>query len=554
MKRREFLKKSFGATLIGAGILTAKENVKKSAPNILFVIADDWSWVHSGITGCEAVETPNFDRVARKGVFFNNAYCSAPSCAPSRASILSGRNGWELEEGAVLWGQFPSKFKVYPEILEEHGYHVGFTGKGWAPGNLEDSGRSQNPAGREYNEIRQRPWTEFGVTNEMFDVDYAANFEVFLKEKKEDQPFCFWLGTIEPHRAYAEGIGIRRGRDPEKVKVPEFLPDTPRVRSDILDYLSEVEWVDLQLGRVLKTLKKNGELDNTLIVVTSDNGMPFPRAKANLYEYGTHMPLAICWGEKIIGGRTVDDFVSFTDFAPTFLEAAGVKVPEEMSGKSLMPQLLSKKSGKIDPERNVVFTYKERHAWSNPGGLATPMRSIRRDEFLLIWNICPDRFPAGHELLEYNWNLIPFGDVDDGPAKEEVLACKNQKENRKYYDRAFSKRPELELYNVEKDPFQLNNLADKNSFASTRDTLLNELKTYLMKTGDLRMEGRGEIYERTPYYCTQGLETGNLWRKEWEQADEEERQAAYKRTRELIQKNLKKMQEITGESVIPTQE
>ena len=548
ISRRNFLKTTLGmgAAAVATGMLKAKNKKTSSSPNILFCIADDWTWIHSGIEGCDAVDTPNFDKVAQKGVYFKNAYCSAPSCAPSRASILAGRNGWELEEGAVLWGQFPAKYKVYPEILEEHGYHVGYTGKGWAPGDIEDSGRTRNPAGKEYNEIRQRPWTEFGVTDEMFDVDYAANFATFLKDRKNDQPFCFWLGTIEPHRAYAEGLGKRRGKDPQAVELPDFLPDTPRVRSDILDYLSEIEWVDIQLGRVLDTLERKGELDNTLIVVTSDNGMPFPRAKANLYEYGTHMPLAICWGNEIKGGRKVDDFVSFIDFAPTFLEAAGIEVPEEMSGQSLMPQLLSERSGQIDPQRNVTFTYKERHAWSNPGGLATPMRSIRKDNFLLIWNIRPERWPAGHELPEFNWDMWPFGDVDHGPAKEEVLACKYDEKHRKYYDWAFSKRPEFELYDIAADPYQLNNLAKNPKYKKQRESLFKNLKQYLTETGDLRMQGRGEVYERTPYYCTQGLETGGLWLKEFQELNLKEREKAYNNARKQLRVNLKKLREITG--------
>ena len=543
--RRTFLKTTLGAAA-AAGFYCAGE-VSASRPNILFVIADDWSWVHSRIAGCKAVETPNFDRVAQKGVLFNNAYCSAPSCAPSRASILTGRNGWELEQGAVLWGQFPARYPVYPDILEKHGYHVGSTGKGWAPGSIEDSGWTHNPAGKGYNDIRQRPWTEFGVTDEMYDVDYAANFKIFLNDRAADQPFCFWLGTLEPHRAYARGLGKRRGKDPDAVSVPGFLPDTPEVRSDILDYLSEVEWVDLQLGRVLKTLEENGELDNTLIVVTSDNGMPFPRAKANLYEYGTHMPLAVCWGDRIKGGRTVDDLVNFIDFAPTFLEAAGVPVPETMTGNSLMPLLLSEQSGQIDPNRNTTFTYKERHAWSNPGGLATPMRAVRRDHFLLIWNMRPERWPAGHEVPDFNWDMWPFGDVDHGPAKEEVLACKYDPEKRKYYDWAFSKRSEFELYDIEQDPFQLNNLADNPDYRSRRESLFKILKQYLEKTGDLRLQGRGEVYERTPYYCTQGIETGGLWLEEFEKLDRKGRRQAYENARRILRENLNKLHQLTGE-------
>ncbi|MHC4620585.1 MAG: sulfatase-like hydrolase/transferase, partial [Planctomycetota bacterium] len=118
--------------------------------------------------------------------------------------------------------------------------------------------------------------------------------------------------------------------------VPESLPDVPEIRSDILDYYLEIEWYDQHLGRMIKLLKDMGELDNTLVVVTSDNGMPFPRAKANLYDLGVRMPLAVRWGGRVRGGRVVDDFISLTDLAPTFLEAAGLQVPAQMTGRSLV--------------------------------------------------------------------------------------------------------------------------------------------------------------------------------------------------------------------------
>ena len=222
---------------------------------------------------------------------------------------------------------------------------------------------NRNPAGYKFNDLKDTPYAEQGGAKYISDIDYAANFKKFLDEKPEGTPFSFWYSAFEPHRPYDKGLGKRIGIDPSKIKVPAFLPDNEEVRSDIADYLAEIQWFDHHLQTMIDILREKGELDNTIIVVTSDNGMPFPRAKANLYEYGTHEPLAIYWGKNIKGGRTVSDLVSFTDFAPTFLEAAGVKVPEEMSGKSLMPVLKSEKQGAVDPSRNRVITYRERHAW-----------------------------------------------------------------------------------------------------------------------------------------------------------------------------------------------
>ncbi len=544
VSRRKFMT-TMGLGIASMSLISKCQNTYTGKrPNILFAIADDMSWVHAGIMGCKEVNTPHFDWLAENGVLFENAYCSAPSCAPSRASVLTGRNGWELEQGAVLWGYLPSKYRTYPDILEENGYHVGYTGKGWGPGDLKDAGRERNPAGIEYNQIRNRPWREFGNATEIWDVDYAENFKVFLKENKDHKPFCFWVGALEPHRWYAEGIGKRMGKNPDNVKVPEFLPDTPEVRSDILDYLAEIDWYDIQMGRILDVLREKGELENTLVVMTSDNGMPFPRAKANLYEYGTHMPLAVYWGDQMKGGRKVKDFISFKDFAPTFLEAAGVPVPQNMSGKSFIPQLLSDKSGQIDSKRNVVHTYKERHAWSYPQGDICPMRSIRKENMLLIWNARPEMWPAGHELPEYNWDMMPFGDVDEGPSYLNVLSMKYDVSNQKYYNLAFGKRPEFELYDVIEDPYQLNNLADKEAYQATLSHLKKELTSYLKETGDLRMFGKASVYQNTPYYCTKGLESGGLWLKEWQALNLKEKDAARDRARQWIMDKLERVRKL----------
>ena len=246
-------------------------------------------------------------------------------------------------------------------------------------------------------------------------------------------------------------------------------------------------------------MEERGELENTLVIVTSDNGMPFPRSKSNLYEYGTHMPLAIMWKNEVKGGRRVSDFVNFIDFAPTFLEAAKLEVPENMTGKSLMPILLSEKSGQLDESRNRTFSYKERHGLSQPEKAPCPFRSIRKDDWLLIWSPKPGMWPAGHIKPKYNWCHCSFGDVDGSPTKYRLMELA-EKGDSLYYKLAFAKRPEYELYDVRKDPYQLNNLADDPNYQDVRDQLIAELEAYLTKTNDPRMSGRGEIFKNAPYY------------------------------------------------------
>jgi N-sulfoglucosamine sulfohydrolase len=477
-----------------------EEFVVDDRPNILFAIADDMSWLHTGFSGCKAVQTPAIDYLAQNGAWFRNAYCSAPSCSASRASILSGRNGFELKEGACLWSIFPAEFKTYTEYLEESGYFIGYTGKGWGPGNWKDGGRERNPAGEEYNDITKVPFEKLNENNTVSHIDYAANFQQFLKDRPEGKPFCFWYGATEPHRDYLKGIGQIMGKRIEDVEVPGFLPDVPEIRNDILDYLVEIEWFDLHLGKIIDLLRETGELENTVVIVTSDNGMPFPRAKSNLYDYGTHMPLIIYFKKMIPGGRQIDDLVSHTDLAPTILEIAGLAVPKEMSGKSLVEILNSNISGLVDPSRNRVFTFRERHAWVQPSGKIFPMRAIRKDNFLLVWNPEYDMFPAGHPDPRYNFNSYPYGDVDNSPSKDFLLSVKESKGLSWYYDLAFAKRKEFELYNLTDDPFQLKNLAGIQEYNETKYRLTKELKEYLIERGDLRMKGEQEVYFKAPYY------------------------------------------------------
>ena len=145
--------------------------------------------------------------------------------------------------------------------------------------------------------------------------DFAKNLEEFLKERRPGQPFCFWIGTTEPHRPYERDSGIHAGKNSANVIVPHYLPDTDVVRRDLLDYAMEVEWGDSQFGRALAVLEAAGELDRTLVVMTSDHGMPFPRVKGQIYEDGFHLPFAMRWPGHITAGRVVEDFVNARDFA-----------------------------------------------------------------------------------------------------------------------------------------------------------------------------------------------------------------------------------------------
>ncbi|MSU51348.1 MAG: hypothetical protein EXS37_20050 [Opitutus sp.] len=468
-------------------------------PNILFAISDDQSWAHTSAEGCAFVRTPAFDRVAREGVRFTHSFAASPSCTPSRSAVLTGRHIWQIGEGGVLYGTMPKAYPPFTHLLQDAGYFTGFTGKGWGPGEWEPGGLPRHPIGREFNQKRMTP-----VPHETIDArDYAANFDAFLQERPAGAPFFFWFGATEPHRVYEQGVGVRNGKRTRDVTVPPYWPDTEEIRSDLLDYAYEIEWFDAQLARMLAKLESIGELDNTLVVVTSDNGMPFPRAKVNLYDPGVRMPLAVRWPKHVPAGRVVDDFASHLDFAPTFLEAAGVAIPLRITGRSLLGVLRSTKAGRVDPTRNAAYTALERHTWCRPDGGTYPIRALRTDDFLYLRNFAPDRWPTGGPEF-ISSNKTPHGDADGAPIKTFMEEPGNQRKFPVQFALCYGKRPIEELYDVRKDPDQIHNLAADPAFRAVCEKLWAQLRAYLEKTDDPRIKDRdpwqGYAYRQTVGY------------------------------------------------------
>jgi uncharacterized sulfatase len=475
-----------------------EESTRK--PNILIAISDDQSYPHTSAYGSRMVQTPAFDRIASEGVLFNNAFVASPGCSPSRAALLTGLNCWQIEEAGTHASSFPARYKVYPDWLEEAGYFIGYTHKGWSPGDWAISGRNRNPAGIDFSSIVLEPPFS-GIAS----TDYAANFKDFIEKKPKDQPFYFWFGSSEPHRVYEEGSGLFSGKRLEDAEVPAYYPDTEEIRSDFLDYALEIEWFDMHLARMISLLEEIGELDNTIIVVTADNGMPFPRAKANLYEDGIHVPLAIRWGDNVKGGRIVDDLVSLIDLTPTFLELAGYQgeVLDVLEGKSLRNILESEKQGLVDESRTAVFSSRERHSSSRWNNLGYPQRSVRTQKYLYIRNFAPDRWPAGApQKLTSDGMPEPmhraYHDIDACPTQDFLVANHDHSQYGSYLQLAVGKRPAEEFFNIEKDPYCLNNLA---SDANHQQELLHHrelLGGYLMKTNDPRVTGNGDVFESYP--------------------------------------------------------
>ena len=469
--------------------LAVSQAAETKRPNILIVINDDQSWLECSAYGNSSVPTPTFDRVAKAGVLFTRGYCSAPSCAPARAALLTGRNFWELEQGAFIQAWLPAKFATLPERLEAAGYHAGYTGKGWGPGVKEPTGKRADPAGKAWNSVRIKSPPE-GISN----VDYTANFTQFLDAKPQDKPFYFWAGLFEPHHPHAPDGHLKIGVGLDAVKIPGFIPDTPGVRRARGDYLYEVQHADRTLGALLKLLEERGELHNTLVIVTGDNGSPIPRAKANVHDWGVHVPLAMMWPARAPAGRTVSDFVGFPDLAPTILEAAGLPLPPETSGRSVLKTLLSKSSDRVDPARDFTVNGVEWHGNLPPIDIAARMIRDERFQYIVNFSSTPrgetderarqpdDRYAANAEKLD----VLPL-----------LRAHPERPELQRFIQLILAPRPREELYDCVADPDQLQNLADKPEFAVVKAKLRARLEAYQRQTNDPRITGDMAIYAET---------------------------------------------------------
>jgi N-sulfoglucosamine sulfohydrolase len=502
-------------------------------PNILFAFADDWGKYASAYAALEktpgpntALQTPAFDRVAREGALFTQAYVTAPSCTPCRSSLLSGQYFWRTGRGAILQGaQWDPRIPSFPLLLHDAGYHIGQTYKVWVPGTPADAPYGEKKyeyesAGRNFNQFSQevtravKNGASLDAAKQRLYDEVIANFQSFIDAREDDKPFCYWFGPTNVHRKWIKGSGKRLWNlDPDALKgnMPKFLPDTHTVREDLVDYFGEVMAFDAALELLMKKLEEMGELDNTLIVVSGDHGAPgFPRGKTNLYDFGTAVPLAVRWPKGgVTGGRVIDDFINLMDLAPTFCEAGGVTPPAVMTGRSIVDILKSGKSGIVSPDREWVITGRERHvAKARDNNLPYPQRALRTREYLYIRNFKPDRWPEGNpynitndetpseeELTENTFATL--ADMDASPTKAWLV--QNRTSVPELYDLAFGKRPEEELYDLKNDPDQIHNIAADPAYTNALQSLSSQLMAELRRTGDPRVTGDGTTYDKPPF-------------------------------------------------------
>jgi N-sulfoglucosamine sulfohydrolase len=476
-------------------------------------------------TANDLIRTPHMDRVGAEGVAFRLAFVSAPSCTPCRSALLSGQHFWRTGRGAILQGAlWDPSIPAFPLLLREAGYHIGKSHKVWSPGRPVDApyGGQQHAyeaAGRRFNQFSQNvtrmvaEGKSVAEAKEELFAEVRGNFDAFLADRQPGQPFCYWFGPVNVHRQWTRGSGLALwGLDPDGLegKMPPALPDVPEIREDLADYLGEIMAFDAAIGVLLDKLEAIGELENTLVVISGDHGAPgFPHGKCNLYDFGSSVPLLVRWG-RAPGGRIIDDPVSFTDLAPTFLEAAGLNPPEVMTGRSLLGILRSKRSGTVEPHRDAVFIGRERHVENaREEFLPYPQRAIRTREHLYIVNFEPDRWPMGDprgitpqsapdaEALTQN-TRVTLADEDAGPTKAWMVANRNDPKWRPFFERAYGKRPREELYVVSEDPHQLRNMAADPAYADLRARLNARLMAELEGTGDPRVVDGGRYFETPP--------------------------------------------------------
>ncbi|MBC7979674.1 MAG: sulfatase [Armatimonadetes bacterium] len=442
-----------------------------SKPNILFIIADDASLHFGAAYDCSWVKTPHIDRLAKQGLVFTNAYTPTAKCAPSRSAILTGRNPWQLGAAANHQPIFPPQYKAFTEAVHNAGCHTGSLGKTWGPGEALTT------------EGKPRDW---GMAK--------CDFQKFLSTRPKDAPFFYWFGSANPHRPYKPGAEIAAGERLAAIqRVPAIWPDIDTVRNDMLDYAAEIEAFDAEVGDHLKALEESDEAENTLIIVTSDNGMPFPRSKGHNYDISNHLPLIACWPNGIKNpGRRVDELISFIDFAPTFLEILGMDAAKSGMSRITGQSFTDLLRDKPEHDRSRVILGRERNDLNaRPGtesGLGYPIRAIREGKLLYLHNFTPDRWPCGNPELELK-------DTDKGPTKNWIEGLG---ENNPFWQLAFGKRPKEELYDIKADPDCLNNLATHAEHRTDVLSLRGKLMTELKKQGDPRVLGQGDAFDNYP--------------------------------------------------------
>jgi N-sulfoglucosamine sulfohydrolase len=411
MNRREFLAAAPTTGLATAASASAQVSPRQR-PNILFLISDDHSFPDLGCYGNHAVRTPNLDRLAAEGMRLDHCFVASPQCSPNRSAIFSGCTPHTIGTSRLHTPMPPWETTV-TDLLKQHGYFTGLFRK------------------HHQGQVFQNKLDFYGPPK--------TPFRAFVDRLPKDKPFFLQFGSTDPHRPYRPGA-IAEPHDPAKAIVPPYLPDTPEVRQDIAHYYDYITRFDAECGELLQLLRERGLLENTLVIVTGDNGQPFPRAKGTLYDPGIRVPGIAWWQGRIAPGSVSKELISHVDLAPTWLEAAGITIPEKMQGQSFLNLLTGK------PHKGREAVYSERNWHDN----FDPQRSVRTARYKLILN------------ADANTGYRPAWDLADSPSWASIQALGRRGGLTEAQSRILEpSRPALEFYDLERDPHEFDNAINR---------------------------------------------------------------------------------------------
>jgi arylsulfatase A-like enzyme len=429
-------------------------------PNIVFILSDDHSYPYLGCYGQSQMKTPNLDRFAAEGMKFHRMFTGAPQCVPSRATYLTGRSPVACRITRFS-SPLPREEITFPETLKkEAGYFVGVLGRSY---HLDGAARLEAST-RVFKEHQLQTFEDrFDYVDSTGQENVPARMAEFFTKRPADKPFFLWVNFADPHHPWTTGDAPPA---PADVKVPGHLPDLPGVRSDLSRYQSEIEHMDADFQKVLDIIKERAGLDNTLIIFAGDNGLAFPGGKGSLHDPGLNVPLLAWWQGHISAGGESRALISGEDIAPTCLEAAGVAVPARVTGKSFLSLL---RGQPFEPRRHIFAergphgsaTFTEQTAASS----VDYSRAVRSDRYKLIYNVTPH--------MRYQ----PVDSGGDAAWQDMLKANGEGKLAPEFVTRYFkSPRRVYELYDLEKDPAELHNIAGEPATQATELALKEALQ------------------------------------------------------------------------------
>ncbi len=414
-------------------------------PDMVVMLADDWSYRDTSIAGSTEIRTPNVERLAAVGLSFERAFVASPSCASSRASLLTGlmpaRHGAEANHSKPHSG-----IKKLPSYLQTLGYEVVAFGK--------------------VSHYKHTAFYGFDhFANDAFHEDVAvANAVTWLKNRKSEKPLCLFVGTNWPHVPWP---AQPEGYDPAKISIPENHVDTPETRMARANYYTAVTKADTHLGTVYDTAMEVLGQD-TLFLFTTDHGSQWPFAKWNCYDDGIHVPMIISWPGHISAGSQSKAMVSWIDILPTLIDVAGGQPPRDIDGRSFYPVL----TGMTNHHRDRIFT-----THSGDGNMNVyPIRSVLENDWLYIRNLHPEFKHTTH---------IDLGNSRDGVDyfQSWTLAA-HADSNAEALIRRYHSRPKEELYNLKADPWQKDNLASESEHQAILEDLRGKLNAWMFDQRD----------------------------------------------------------------------